>query len=198
MNPFIPRGLQSDIVLASKSPRRIDLLTGLGLSFSIDPASVEVEDRELHCEPWELPVILAGLKADDVAGRHPGSLVIGADTVVIVDGELLEKPRDDAEAELFLGKLSGREHEVITGLALRWHDRGLAVQDGERTRVQFRELTREEIRSYVASGEGRDKAGSYAIQGLGAGLVRSVDGCFYNVVGLPIGLLIDMLKRIRI
>lgn len=196
MNPFIPAALQTDIVLASKSPRRIDLLTGLDIRFTIDPAHVDIENRELDCEARDLPGILAGLKAEDVARRHPHSIVIGADTVVIVEGELLEKPRDDSEAALFLEKLSGRVHEVITGLAVRKNDRDLVLQESERTLVRFRELTREEITSYVASGEGRDKAGSYAIQGLGAGLVRAVDGCFYNVVGLPIALLIDMLKRI--
>jgi septum formation protein len=196
MNPFIPPHLQTGIVLASKSPRRIDLLRAIEIDFVVDPAHVGVEDQELDCGPSELPSVLAGLKAENVAGRHPGSVVIGADTVVIVDGELLEKPRDDGEAAEFLHKLNGRIHEVITGLAVRKNDAGVSLLEQERTRVRFRDLTRSEIESYVASGEGRDKAGSYAIQGLGAGLVRSVDGCFYNVVGLPIALLIDMLKRV--
>jgi len=196
MNPFIPANLQSDIVLASKSPRRIDLLNGLDIQFTIDPAHVDIENQEMECEPQELPYILAGLKAKDVARRHSHSIVIGADTVVIIDGELLEKPRDDSEAITFLNKLNGRVHEVITGLAVIKNDAGLVLQEKERTLVHFRKLTQEEIISYVASKEGRDKAGSYAIQGLGAGLVRAVDGCFYNVVGLPITLLIDMLKRV--
>ena len=196
MNPFIPPALQTDIVLASKSPRRIDLLTKLGIEFTVDPAHVDVENRELECQAQDLPYILAGLKAEDVARRHPASVVIGADTVVIVDGRVLEKPRDDAEAESFLEQLSGRVHEVITGLAVHKNDTGVVIQEKERTLVHFRALTPDEIRAYVASGEGRDKAGSYAIQGLGAGLVRAVEGCFYNVVGLPVTLMIDMLKRI--
>ncbi|MBI4720170.1 MAG: septum formation protein Maf [Chitinivibrionia bacterium] len=195
MNPFVPPRLQTGIVLASGSPRRIELMKSLGLSFIVDPAHMSVEDQELECPPHDLPLVLASLKARDVAGRHPHELVVGADTVVIIDGEVLEKPSDDRQAAEYLEKLSGRTHEVITGLAVRRHAAGLELREKERTLVRFNALTPHEIASYVASGEGRDKAGGYAIQGLGSCLVRSVNGCFYNVVGLPISLLIELLKR---
>ncbi len=133
----------------------------------------------------------------DVAPRHADALVIGADTVVLLDDEILEKPQDDAEARAFLEKLSGRMHTVVTGLALRKHATGLDLSAHEETRVHFRELTAAEVAGYIASGEGRDKAGSYAVQGLGAGLVRSIDGCFYNVVGLPVSLLLDLLREVN-
>jgi septum formation protein len=125
-----------------------------------------------------------------------GSLVIAADTVVIVDHRILNKPRDDAEARAFLRELAGRMHVVVTGLAIHGRERGIRMEKSERTFVTFRELSDSEIAHYVATGEGHDKAGSYAAQGLGAGLIRSIDGCFFNVVGLPVSLLIDMLREV--
>jgi len=196
MNPLLPEAVQQNLVLASRSPRRIDILTGLDFEFEVLPAHDHVEDSAACDDPFERAVVRARLKAEDVALRRPRATVIGADTVVIVDGQVLEKPADDDEAFGFLKTLSGREHIVVTGLAIRRESDGFALSAKEETRVLFRELAETDVRLYVASGEGRDKAGSYAVQGLGAGLVRSIDGCFYNVVGFPVSLFFDLLRKV--
>lgn len=196
MNPLLPEAVQRNLVLASRSPRRIDILTGLEFEFEVLPARDHVENGAVCDDVFERPVVRARHKAEDVARRRPRATVIGADTVVIIGGEVLEKPADDDEAFRFLKKLSGREHVVVTGVAIRREADGLEVSEKEETRVLFRNLSDDDVRRYVASGEGRDKAGSYAVQGLGAGLVRSIDGCFYNVVGLPVSLLFDLLRKV--
>jgi septum formation protein len=196
VNPLLPEAVQRNLVLASRSPRRIDILSGLEFEFEVLPARDHVEDSAVCDDAFERAVVRARLKAEDVAGRRPRSTVIGADTVVIIDGEVLEKPADDSEAARFLKRLSGREHVVVTGVAIRRGADGLALSAKEETRVLFRDLSDSDIRRYVASGEGRDKAGSYAVQGLGAGLVRSIDGCFYNVVGFPVSLFFDLLRKV--
>jgi len=147
-------------------------------------------------DPLERAVLHARRKAADVASRHPDAIVIGADTVVTIDGDVLEKPAGDDEAARFLERLSGREHTVATGVAVRRDATGLDMYGRETTQVRFRSLTGAEIASYVATGEGRDKAGAYAVQGIGAGLVQSITGCFYNVVGLPVTLLFDLLRKV--
>lgn len=195
MNPLLPPEVQQNLVLASRSPRRIGILRGLEFDFDVVPAHDHVENGASCDDPYERAVVRARLKALDVAARRPQATVIGADTIVVIDGDVLEKPLNDEEAVGFLGKLSGREHVVVTGVAVCRRRDGLDLNGSERTRVLFRQLSDKEIRRYVASGEGRDKAGSYAVQGLGAGLVRSIDGCFYNVVGLPVSLLFDLLRK---
>jgi septum formation protein len=195
MNPLLPEKVQRQIVLASKSPRRIDILRSLGFEFTVEPARINEEDGAIADDPFLLPLKLARLKAEDIAGRRSDSLIIGADTVVILNGEVLNKPRDDGEAGDFLSRLSGQVHTVVTGIAVRHASRNISLSDREETKVRFRELSDTEIASYVASGEGRDKAGSYAVQGLGACLVRSIDGCYFNVVGLPVALLFEMLSK---
>lgn len=197
MNPMLPDSVQRDLVLASRSPRRIGILRGLGFEFDTVPAADHVEDGARSRDPLERAVESALLKAGDVAGRHPDSTVIGADTIVVLGRDILEKPRDDEEARTFLIRLSGETHTVVTGVAVIRRNDGLELTGRERTRVRFRELEAAEIEGYVASGEGRDKAGAYAVQGLGAGLVREVDGCFYNVVGLPVTLLFDLLRKVH-
>lgn len=195
MNPFLPKAAQQRLVLASRSPRRVDILRGLDFDFEVEPAADHVEDSASSDDPYERPVLYARLKAEDVAKRRADALCIGADTVVIVDAVALEKPKDDSEARRFLKLLSGRTHTVVTGVALRRLSDRVDLAASERTVVRFRDLSDDDIDRYVASGEGRDKAGSYAVQGLGAGLVRSIDGCFYNVVGLPIALLFELLNQ---
>jgi septum formation protein len=197
MNPLIPEENQRNLVLASRSPRRIDILRGLEFEFTVVPARDHVENGAACDDPLERAVLRARLKAADVAPEFPAAVVIGADTIVVIGEEALDKPSDDEEAARFLRRLSGREHVVVTGVALRRARDGVDISGKEVTRVRFRELTDPEIARYVASGEGRDKAGSYAVQGLGAGLVRSIDGCFYNVVGLPVSLLFDLLRKVR-
>lgn len=196
MNPFILNELGGEIVLASKSPRRRDILTALGFEFRVLPPGEDAESDVTDPDPYRLPEVLARRKCDQVAPSSNGAVVIAADTVVIVDGEILNKPADDEEARAFLARLSGVTHDVVTGVAVRCDARGYERSGSERTRVTFRSLSPEGIARYVASGEGRDKAGSYAAQGLGAGLIRSIDGCFYNVVGLPVALLLDLLDDI--
>jgi len=173
-----------DIVLASRSPRRVDLLSSRGISFVTDPA--DVDETPLAGEtPADLARRLAGLKHAAVAARHPGALVVAADTVVDLDGRSLGQPADDAEAARTITDLSGRTHLVHTAVMV-----GPAVAGRlhlETSRVTFRRLTRERISWYVASGEPRGKAGAYAVQGLGMCLVARVEGSLSNVVGLPVG-----------
>jgi septum formation protein len=173
------------IVLASASPRRRELLAAAGLEFDVDP--VDVDETRLPDEPPEAYVErVACDKARTAALRHPGRVVLAADTAVLIDGDLLGKPGGDVEATRMLRRLSGRAHQVLTGVAV--------MRDGEtwsaveRTSVLMASLSDAEIRWYVASGEAADKAGAYAIQGLGALFVERIDGNYSNVVGLPLPL----------
>ena len=181
--------VQADgFILASASPRRRDILSQLGLSFRVVPSSVE--ERLIPDEsPEAFAARMAAAKADDVARKlteHRGeAFVLGADTIVVIDDIILGKPSDDVEANEMLCRLRGRWHEVITAIALRRTESAFREDQIVSTRVLFRDLDRATIRRYIASGEGRDKAGSYAIQGLGIGLVSEIDGSYTNVVGLP-------------
>jgi len=193
MNPFLTPQQQDRLVLASRSPRRIEILRGLGFEFEIEAAPEHLEDDAAHDDPYEIARMLAVRKCEFVALTRARDRVLGADTVVVVDNTVLQKPRDDAEAHEFLARLSGRMHTVVTGIAI--HHRGHTATGAERTQVTFRRLTPGQIAAYVATGEGRDKAGSYAAQGIGAGLIRRIEGCFFNVVGLPVGLVLDLLQQ---
>jgi len=193
---FGPQEIDGGLVLASRSPRRVDILTGLGFTFDIQPAPEDVEDGVSSDDPFALPEELARRKCNAVAERIPRALVLAADTVVIVDGDILTKPRDDDEAIRFIERLAGRTHTVVTGVALERSARGIATSGSERTDVTFRPLDRATIERYISTGEGRDKAGSYAAQGLGAGLIQRIEGCFYNVVGLPIALTLDLMREL--
>jgi septum formation protein len=196
MNPLLSEASQRDLILASRSPRRFDLLTGMGFEFEVVPADEGAENELDQSDPYALPETAARRKCREVAAKHPGSIVVAADTAVILDGEILNKPEDDDEARRFLSRLSGRTHTVVTGVAVQRRSDGVDLAASESTRVTFRVLSDDEIADYVATGEGRDKAGSYAVQGLGACLIRSIDGCYYNVVGLPVALLCELLRKI--
>ena len=178
--PTVPR-----VILASASPRRRELLSRLALAFTVIPADVDEQQR-----PGEAPLSyvrrLAQAKAAHIAQRFPEALVLGADTVVVLEQQVLGKPANVAQAQRMLTQLSGRQHTVITGLALLQHGRRLAWLDHVSTRVQFRVLSADEIAQYVATDEPFDKAGAYAIQGHAAAFVALVDGCYTNVVGLPL------------
>ncbi|MCB9591836.1 MAG: septum formation inhibitor Maf [Sandaracinaceae bacterium] len=178
-------------VLASASPRRRAILETLGIPFDVVPSDADETVIE-GVAPEAFARHLAVLKAREVAAREEG-FVLGADTIVVVDGEILGKPRDDADAARMIGALSGRAHEVITGVALLGPDGvdEIAVS----TRVWFRELDAERVARYVATGEGRDKAGAYAVQGIGSALVTRIDGSWSNVVGLPAAETVDLLER---
>ena len=182
------------IVLASASPRRKALLEMLGVeNLAIIPAEGE-EIAPEGASPGELVTALAEHKAREVAGRcGRDDLVIGADTVVVLDGEVLGKPKSEAEAVRMLSRLSGRSHRVYTGLALVRG--GESFTEWEESEVRFRPLRQEEIQRYVRSGEPMDKAGAYGAQGRGALLVERIDGDFFNVMGLPLCRLGLMLQK---
>lgn len=171
------------IVLASASPRRSELLGLLGVRFEVAPADID-ETPGAGEAPARLAARLARGKAEAVAGGREGALVIAADTVVALGGDLLEKPASEAENRDFLRRLSGREHEVFTGHALLLG--GERAEVVVRSGVTFRDLSEEEVVWYAATGEGRDKAGGYALQGRGAVLVAGIAGCWSNVVGLSL------------
>jgi septum formation protein len=180
------------LVLASKSPRRQQILRDAGIPFVVRSADVP-EQRRPSESPADYVRRLAREKAFAVT-MLAGEIVLGADTVVVVDGEVLEKPVDANDAMRMLELLSGREHEVITGICLR-SETSLIV-DIATTRVRFASLTRQEMEAYVASGEPMDKAGGYAIQGLAAKFVDRVEGSYSNVVGLPVALVWRRLKEL--
>ncbi len=171
------------LLLASASPRRAELLRTAGIPFVCEPSQAE-ELPAGSCPPEALAVENACRKAREVSTRFPGRLVLGADTIVVLDGQTLGKPSDRADAARMLRILSGRTHKVMTGVCLT---------DGKRTRtdlcvtrVRFRALDDDRIARYVATGECDDKAGAYGIQGLGSVLVEGIKGDFFNVVGLPL------------
>ncbi len=187
------------IVLASGSPRRRELLAGLGVAFEVDVPDVD-EARAPGEDAAAMVVRLARAKAAAVADRHRAGaatpLVIAADTTVVVDGAVLEKPRDALEAAAFVARLAGRVHEVHTGHALRLGD--LEVAEVRTTRVRFRPLDADEVRAYAATGEGLDKAGGYAIQGRGAALIEGIEGCYGTVVGLSLPWLVVAARRLGV
>ena len=183
------------IVLASKSPRRIALLKQIGIEPSVVPSRV-VEEFDPQASPSENAVQLSLRKAQEVAQRFEDALIIGADTIVVVDGFLLGKPEDQREAKRMLQFLSGRTHMVVTGFALVNSSSDDFVADFESTEVTFRELPEEEIDEYIASGSPMDKAGAYGIQDdYGAVFVTRIAGCFYNVVGFPLSKFHTTLQR---
>src|SRR5690606_21119343 len=185
----------TNLVLASASPRRSGPLRGLGLSFTVAPADVD-ETVAAGESAAALVARLSAAKAAVVAAAYPTALVIAADTTVVVDGEIINKPEDEAENRAFIERLAGRAHEVYTGHALRLGDltEGVVVK----TTVRFRSLTRAESARYAATGEGLDKAGGYAIQGRGAALVAGIDGCYSNVVGLSLPTVVEAAARLGV
>jgi septum formation protein len=186
-----PNAEQTLLILASASPRRRELLSQLGLAFTVSAADIDETPRE--GEAAEAYVLrLAREKALTVAARHPGAWVLAADTTVALGPELLGKPADAEEARAMLSRLSGRTHDVYTGVALAGrHTEALVV----RTRVTFRALGPGEIAWYAGTGEPLDKAGAYAVQGKGGFLVAAVEGSPTNVIGLPLGETLALLER---
>jgi septum formation protein len=199
-SPFVPWPAGETLVLASRSPRRAELLQIAGIPFEVRVADGGIEEdaaarlASLHGEPGRYGEELALAKAQAVASSLPGRLVLGADTVVIEGGAILEKPLDEADAARILARLAGRRHVVITAIALVG---GRAPWLGhERTSVEFLPLDEAAIRRYIATGEPLDKAGAYGIQGFGAMMVRAVEGCYFNVMGLPLALLGQALREV--
>jgi len=184
------------LILASASPRRAELLRAAGFAFEVVVADVDESAR-----PGEKPsMYVRRLAAEKSAAalsivKDPHAVVLGADTTVVVDDDILGKPASDADAAVMLRRLSGRGHQVLTGISLR---RG-AQEIGrvESTTVHFAPLTAEDVAWYVASGEGRDKAGAYAIQGLASRFIPEIDGSYANVVGLPVAAVAELLRQVR-
>ncbi len=186
----------TQLVLASASPRRRELLERVGIRFTVTPSSAS--EAILAGEtPADHVRRLSEAKAREVAGRtgQPGRFFIGSDTVVVLDGRILGKPADDGDAAAMLRRLSGRRHQVWSGYAVYDRERNRCEAGAVCTEVFFRELADAEIAAYVATGEPADKAGAYAIQGIGAFMVRRIEGSYTNVVGLPLCELLETLQR---
>lgn len=181
------------VILASASPRRRELLTLVGIAHEVEPADIDEsllpgEEPAAHAER------LARTKAHTIAGRRADAVVIAADTIVVVDGDVLGKPRDGAAAHAMLRRLSGRTHTVLTAIAVARAARTESAV--ESVDVTFRALTDQEIASYIATGEPMDKAGAYGIQGYGATIVERVDGDYFSVMGLGLRRLVELLDRV--
>lgn len=185
-----------DVILASASPRREELLGLIFKEFWVMPSGYDESKVPEDLTPAEHVVYSSLMKARDIAQKNKKSLVIGADTVVVIDETILGKPHDRAEAARMLKSLSGRLHQVYTGITVIYDNKEHSAF--ECTDVKFSELSNDVISRYVSSGEPMDKAGAYAIQGRGAVLIESINGCYFNVVGLPIHKLSAILGEIGI
>ena len=181
------------LVLASQSPRRREILERAGFEFTVRAAGVPEE----HIAGESAADYVRRLSLDKALAvrRAPDEIVLGADTVVVLHEHILEKPSDEADAHRMLRLLSGREHSVVTGIALV-EERGI-IQEHAETRVHFVEMSEADISAYVASGEPMDKAGAYAIQGLASKYIDGISGCYFNVVGLPVSLLYRLLRGLK-
>jgi septum formation protein len=183
------------VVLASSSPRRRELLTLIGIPHAVGPADIDetpFDDEQPHAHAERL----AREKALAVARAEPGAVVVGADTIVVMDGDILGKPRDEAMAAAMLRRLSGRAHVVLTAVAVARGER--VVAGVESVDVRFRELSDEDIARYIATREPMDKAGAYGIQGFGATIVDRIDGDYFAVMGLALGRMIRLLAEVGI
>ncbi|MGM9567596.1 MAG: Maf family protein [Clostridia bacterium] len=187
--------MKREIILASASPRRKELLEKLDLEFSVCPADID-ESLLPEEDAGMYPLRTAVQKAMTIAKTAKNAIIIAADTVVVLDDCILGKPRDEVEAKEMLQRLSGREHIVITGIGVVDTASGRTLSATEQTIVYFHPLEEEEIDAYIASGECMDKAGSYGIQGKGSLLVRKIDGDYFNVMGLPLSKLYRLLLNI--
>ena len=183
------------VVLASSSPRRRELLTLIGIAHAVSPADID-ETPFAGEEPRSHAERLARGKAGVVAEREPNAVVIAADTIVVVDGDILGKPRDDADAAAMLRRLSARQHLVLTAVAVARG--GVVMSDVEAVDVTFRALTDEDITRYIATREPMDKAGAYGIQGFGATIVARIDGDYFAVMGLALGLMVRLMARVGV
>ena len=183
-----------DIILASSSKRREEILDKYNFKFEIIKKDI-IEKIDKYDKPEELVMSLAFRKAYIVAKDHPEKIVIGADTVVVYKDEILSKPKNNDDAFRMLSLLSGKTHQVITGISVLNLDSNQKIVDFEKTNVKFRNLDKEIIDKYISTKEPFDKAGSYGIQGISALLVEKIDGCYLNVVGLPLVKLDKVLNR---
>lgn len=183
------------IVLASASPRRAELLRQIGLEFGVDHGDYTEDMPPAGADPHELVEYLSREKAKNVAFRHPGALIVAADTVVVCGDKIMGKPGSGPEARKMLRALTGRNNSVVTGFTVLDTAGGKAVTRSVETTVWMKKLTAGEINAYVRTGEPLDKAGAYGIQGLGAVIVERIEGDYFNVVGLPLAALAEALKE---
>lgn len=187
--------ISGKLILASASPRRIELLTLMGLQFDAIPG--DVDETFLKSEtPREQVMRLSEEKARSVSIHHPNAWVMGADTIVAINGEVLGKPRTPEEAKEMLGKLSGQTHTVYTGFTLMQKSADIVICEAVDSSVRFRRIPEDEMSWYVALEEPYDKAGGYAVQGMGAFFIREICGSYTNVMGLPLCEVVDVLKRV--
>jgi len=185
--------LSRPLILASRSPRRSSLLEEAGISIVCEPSNVE-ELIEAEGTPASLALSNAEMKAMSIALEKPGSVVLGADTIVVLEGEIFGKPRDFTHATEMIGRMAGRVHEVITGVCVVEWNRRAIVKFTETTRVRFRTLDENQIQDYLTSIDPLDKAGAYAAQDDGGRIIECVEGSFSNVVGLPIERTLEALE----
>ena len=186
-----------EVILASASPRRKELLEKIGLRFKVEPSNYE-EDMHSELEPHEFARKISLEKAEAVAGKHRNAIVIAADTFIVFDGKILGKPHTENEARKMLEIINGTSHSVITGFSIIDTGKNKTLSKSVETRIYIRKLTLAEIDAYVKSKEPLDKAGAYAIQGLGALIVEKIEGDYFNVIGLPLSALAEALKEFGI
>lgn len=183
----------SKLILASASPRRQALLSQLGTPFTVLPANID-EQHDAGEWPRDYVMRMSRTKAEHVAQQHPDAWVLGADTIVTIDDRILGKPQDAADADAMLASLSGRVHDVMTGLALMQHSQGYMALETVSTRIYFHALSEADISNYIAEKQPFDKAGAYAIQDQDGVFVERYEGCYTNVVGLPLQRTAAMLR----
>ncbi len=190
------RGMKR-IILASASPRRKELLEKIGLRFKVEPSNYE-EDMHSELEPHDFARKISLEKAEAVASKHKNAIVIAADTFIVFGGQILGKPHTENEARKMLETINGTSHSVITGFSIIDTDKNKTLSKSVETKIYIRKLTLAEIDAYVKSKEPLDKAGAYAIQGLGAVIVEKIEGDYFNVIGLPLSALTEALKEFGI
>ena len=186
------------LILASSSPRRQQLLQRLNYPFDIIPPDVDESILESEKKPEQYCICLAAMKANTISQHYPQSLVIGADTIVVLEGQILNKPDDSAKAENMLSILSGRTHQVCTGVCLNWKGNNIQHTFAEITMVTFRKLDKKDILHYIRTYPPYDKAGSYGIQDWSTLFVKNIQGCYNNVVGFPLSRFYQEMKTMGI
>ena len=186
-----------EIILASQSPRRQELLKNIGVKFEIIKSDFCENISGIDDKPEKIAQQLAYGKAKDVSDKLDEGIILGADTIVVFVGEIYGKPKDEEDAVRMLNNLSGKTHQVITGVALIDKKNDKTVVGHETTSVTFNKLTQDEIKAYIKSGDYIGKAGGYGIQNKGAILINKIEGCYFNVVGLPINKVYQMLKELN-
>lgn len=185
------------LILASASPRRKEIMANLGLKFRIQPADI-IESILDEYSPEEAVLNIACQKAQEIAKIETKGIIIAADTIVVLDGQILGKPADKDEAFEILAKLSNKCHEVMTAIYLIDAENGQNFSHVEISKVFFREIREKEIEKYILSGEPMDKAGAYGIQGLASFFIQRIEGCYFNIVGLPVFALYNLLEKMNI